>query len=90
MRTRRAQTQRAAAQVSIRQEPADRLLTTASERGTGFFQKTNAVWSRGKERVHRVYEERTASRGAGQGASAIGRRARCVLAVVDAGDGAAP
>lgn len=41
------------------QDQADKLLAQASEIGMNMFTKANALWSQGKEKVQKVYEERT-------------------------------
>ena len=40
------------------QEQADKLLAQASEIGLNMFSRANALWSQGKEKVQKVYEER--------------------------------
>ncbi|KAI0326730.1 hypothetical protein GY45DRAFT_68712 [Cubamyces sp. BRFM 1775] len=45
------------------QEQADKLLAQASEIGLNMFNKANAFWKEGKERVQRAYEERAATAG---------------------------
>ncbi|KAK0243425.1 hypothetical protein EDD85DRAFT_327190 [Armillaria nabsnona] len=40
------------------QEQADKLLAQASELGLSFFNKANAAWKEGRERVQKVYAER--------------------------------
>ena len=40
------------------QGQADKILAQASEIGLNVFSKANALWSQGKERVQKVYEER--------------------------------
>ena len=40
------------------QDQADKLLAQASEIGLNVFNKANAFWSQGKEKVQKVYEER--------------------------------
>jgi len=40
------------------QDQADKLLAQASEIGMNVFSKANALWSQGKEKVQKVYEEK--------------------------------
>lgn len=40
------------------QDQADKLLAQASEIGLNMFNRANALWSQGKEKVQKVYEER--------------------------------
>jgi len=40
------------------QDQADKLLAQASEIGMSVFSRANALWSQGKEKVQKVYEER--------------------------------
>ena len=40
------------------QDQADKLLTQASEIGMNMFSKANALWSQGKEKLQKAYEER--------------------------------
>jgi tetratricopeptide (TPR) repeat protein len=43
------------------QDQADKLLAQASEIGLSMFNKANAFWASGKERVQKAYEERAAA-----------------------------
>ncbi|KAI0355420.1 hypothetical protein OH77DRAFT_1424915 [Trametes cingulata] len=45
------------------QEQADKILAQASEIGLNMFNRANAFWKEGKERVQRAYEERAAASG---------------------------
>ncbi|CCM00469.1 uncharacterized protein FIBRA_02502 [Fibroporia radiculosa] len=54
------------------QEQADKLIAQASEIGLTMFTRANAFWKEGKEKVQRVYEERSTSR-TGEGSSRNGR-----------------
>ncbi|KAI0371504.1 hypothetical protein BV20DRAFT_965253 [Pilatotrama ljubarskyi] len=45
------------------QEQADKILAQASEIGLTMFNRANAFWKEGKERVQRAYEERAAAAG---------------------------
>ncbi|KAI8982783.1 hypothetical protein BD414DRAFT_491121 [Trametes punicea] len=47
------------------QEQADKLLAQASEIGLSMFNRANAFWKEGKERVQRAYEERAAAASGG-------------------------
>ncbi|KAH9854938.1 hypothetical protein C2E23DRAFT_774759 [Lenzites betulinus] len=51
------------------QEQADKLIAQASEVGLNLFNRANAFWKEGKERVQRVYEERAATAGTSAGPS---------------------
>ncbi|KAI0677665.1 hypothetical protein C8Q78DRAFT_1089796 [Trametes maxima] len=46
------------------QEQADKILAQASEIGLNMFNRANAFWKEGKERVQRAYEERATTSGA--------------------------
>ncbi|OCH94467.1 hypothetical protein OBBRIDRAFT_769484 [Obba rivulosa] len=50
------------------QEHADKLLAQASEIGLSVFNRANAFWKEGKEKVQKVYEERAAASRGGAGA----------------------
>ncbi|KAI0638600.1 hypothetical protein C8Q77DRAFT_1091841 [Trametes polyzona] len=58
------------------QEQADKLLAQASEVGLNLFNRANAFWKEGKERVQRAYEERAAASGAGPSRQSPGDNAR--------------
>lgn len=51
------------------QDRASELLAQASEIGAGLLGRANAFWSKGKEKVQKVYEERAASAGTGSGST---------------------
>ncbi|KAJ8454245.1 hypothetical protein ONZ51_g13140 [Trametes cubensis] len=54
------------------QEQADKLLAQASEIGLNMFNRANAFWKEGKERVQRAYEERAATAGSSRQTTAPG------------------
>ncbi|KAI0076919.1 hypothetical protein K474DRAFT_1662302 [Panus rudis PR-1116 ss-1] len=61
------------------QEQADKLLAQASEIGLSMFNRANAFWREGKEKVQKVYEERAAAsagRGGSSKSGALGRDGR--------------
>lgn len=49
------------------QEQADKLIAQASEIGLSVFNKANAFWNQGKEKVQKAYEERAKSTASGSG-----------------------
>ncbi|KAK0443962.1 uncharacterized protein EV420DRAFT_1017761 [Desarmillaria tabescens] len=51
------------------QEQADKLLAQASELGLSFFNKANAAWKEGRERVQKAYAERVGADTAGDSRS---------------------
>lgn len=56
------------------QEQADKLIAQASEIGLSMFNRANAFWKEGKEKVQRAYEERAATAArTGEGGSRNGR-----------------
>jgi tetratricopeptide (TPR) repeat protein len=57
------------------QDQADKILAQASEIGLSMFNRANAFWSQGKERVQKAYEERKAAvaTSSGSGSGAPGR-----------------
>ena len=55
------------------QDQADKLLAQASEIGLNMFNRANAFWKEGKERVQKAYEERQKATGSGGGQTRDGR-----------------
>ncbi|KAF8653624.1 hypothetical protein AX16_003776 [Volvariella volvacea WC 439] len=55
------------------QEQADKILAQASEIGLNMFNRANALWKEGREKVQKAYEERTGGSSTGGGARPDGR-----------------
>ncbi|CAL1699913.1 unnamed protein product [Somion occarium] len=56
------------------QEQADKLLAQASEIGLSVFNRANAFWREGKEKVQKAYEERAKASGSGSGGRVVDGR----------------
>ncbi|THH10304.1 hypothetical protein EW146_g8412 [Bondarzewia mesenterica] len=74
----------ASSQETNYQQQADKLLAQASEIGLSVFNRANAFWNQGKEKVQKVYEERAAAaRASSSGRSTTQGRPRWMQEILD-------